>query len=820
MKSFDAASIETRMLEKLSQNPDWKAIVNDSVISAIVKAVSESNAEIARYTEYLYTESKWDTARNLSSITAQAGQLGYKPSRAKSSFGEIYISADPRIHLVGRQLYKNNFLGLATNLELIPNWATLTQDISFGSTVTITDSRGMSYIMTSSEPLANGKPYVKNYIMQGIQKIISIPIDVLRVISTRSKLDPYLYIPVKITDCENAGTPYSEPFFKVFVTYGTAENITAVEEYRVVSTLHLGTTADRDVEVFPDLYDNELVYLKFNTSPTRGKVISLSPGAGVRSVDIQYVETTGSEGNLTDIFEPFIITNITGYSNLTLYGLNLEAIVGGTDRETAYDIKSRAPTYYTETYTVANRESYEALIKRIDFDNKTYPDKVKVFPGLLEEEGITKSVTYVTLISSALEDKLSAPNSTFTYSDIEKKINYHLSRLKSPTDIIKFYPPNYIRIGIGVQCTAQRELVPNLIELKDSIKAAIESEYGARSTTLDFDRPIYESDIVSGVKMASTAILSVKTEFEAIQQLNWETATRIHPNVSSPIHTARLSFGFDPLFAGANYIKGFRDYRTGASYVLRFDILYKQLITSTLPSWHTSIFIKEDPTRTTPIFLHVSDKTDGTEIWGDPYYVSDDSQYPFNELTAGTIAELPDSYQFYYKKKIYSDDAFSQLISLDNLRLESALTDYTKTPGILSSFLIWFAGDHTPTGGLIGNGFIELDLSSIYSTLQRYAEQDVTLAGLLQAHPLANLRCDQSDTLFASFVTNVLSNYVDIYVSARPIDKDLIPSEDDIEQQSAVLYIDTRDENGTNILTENLSSDKKARFLSVEIDLV
>ena len=110
MKAFDSASIYQRYIDKLSQNPDWKAVIGDSVISAILKATSEVQAETARYAEHLFKETKWDTAQNTSSIVAAAGQLGYKPARKKSAFGDVYISADPRIHQVGRTIYRDHFL--------------------------------------------------------------------------------------------------------------------------------------------------------------------------------------------------------------------------------------------------------------------------------------------------------------------------------------------------------------------------------------------------------------------------------------------------------------------------------------------------------------------------------------------------------------------------------------------------------------------------------------------------------------------------------------------------------------------------------------
>ena len=802
MKQFDSVSINSRMLEILSQNPDWKAIVNDSVVASVLKTVAESNAELARYMEYLFKESKWDTAQNLSSVTAAAGQLGYRAARKKSAFGDIYISADPRIHLVGRTISKDDFL------ENRISWGALTSLVSFNSDVTIVDSQANSYIMTSRNELEANSAYVSNSIIQGTKKVISIPVGVARVVSTRSKLDPYLFIPVLIPNCENAGTASTQGFFRVFVTSGSS-----TEEYRVVDTHHLSSSEDRDVEVYADLYNSSLLYLKFNTSLVRGKALSLSEGSGVTSIDIHYIETAGAAGNLDRAFETFTISNLPGKANLNLYGINLEPITGGADEETAYDVKKNAPTYYMSTYTAATKDAYENLISKIDFGNGRYASKVRVFPGLFEDtkNKIARNVTYVTLLLEGLEDLASSSAST-PYEGIEKTINFYLSKLKAPTDTLKFSPPDYVGIGIGISCTADREQVENLSDLRLGIQNLLDNTYGARSTELDFGRAVFEADIVKSIKTYDASVLSVKTEIEAVTKLNWSTAVRMLPVAGSPLYTTRLNFSFSPLFLGSNYVKGFKDYRTGAAYVLRFDIMYKQALTSTMSAYHTSIFVQENSARKTTGFYAIKDIS-LTPIWDKDLISNADYHTSDPDYT-----ELDRAYQFYYKNKVYSDDAFERLVSAEALKTEAAITDYNTSPGALSSFFISYSGDADASDDKIGEGFIEFDITSIYATLQRYAEQDPILRNLLQEYPLANVKCNASGDLYQGFVNDVLATYVDIYVSARPVDTNLVPDTSDIAQNSVVLYVDSADDDSYTVT--NLASVKKERLLSVECELV
>lgn len=805
MKQFDSSSILSRMLTDLAANPNWKAIANDSVVAAVLKTCAERNAETARYMEQLFSESKWDTARNLSSITAAAGQLGYKPARKRSAAGEIYISADPALHLIGRRIFKNDFLN-----GYITNWGTLSTEINFNTDVSIVDSSGSSYILTSTAPLKAGASYTKNSIIQGVKKSVIVPADVARAIATRSKLDPYLFIPVSIENCEDGSTASTAPFFRVFVHYET----TSVE-YRVVDTLHLSQSEDNDVEVYADLYSSSLLYLKFNTSSIRGKPLNLSEGGGVVSIEIQYVESKGNAGNVTKVFEPFTITGLPDYPDMVLYGINFDSITGGADEEDASDIKAQAPLHYMTAYSAATKEAYENLIKKIDFGNKKYASKVHVFPGEIEDPDsrLVRNVTYVTLLLSSLED-LVASSSTTPYANIERILNLYLAKLKAPTDVLKFSPPNYIGMSIGVSLSAKRSEVDNLTTLRNSVRDMLDNDYGARSESLDFGRKIYEADIVSAIKQLQPAVQSVKTELEAVQRLDWSTVTRMQPVSTLPVHTVRMNFSFNPVFRGNTFIKGFRDYRTGASYVIRVDVMYRQALTSTLPAYHTSIFVAEDLSREKPAFFAIRDKTDTTPIWGEDYTRAD---YPMDNAEYAQLASI---YQFYYKKKLYDDDSFSATISTDSLRQEAVLTDYTKTPGCIDSFLISFTGDYNADDGQIGEGFFEFDITSVYGTLQKYAEQDPQLRTLLYQYPLANVKCDSATTMFNGFVQEVLANYVDIYVSVRPVDKDLVPEDTDQAQNSIVLYVDSADEDSTSAAMTNLTLDKKERLLSVECDLI
>lgn len=833
MKKFDSASIYDRYLDKLSQNSDWKAIVGDSVVSAILKASSEINAETARYAEHLYKESRWDTAQNSGSIISAAGLLGYKPSRKVSAAGDIYISEDPRIHLVGRSIFKDAFLSLNGTSPRITDWKKPTTDISFDKNMTIVDSKGNNFIITSLNhldsnvtsafELASGSAYVRNTIIQGVQKEIEIPVDIARTIATRSKLDPYVFIPVEIPSCENASSALTRSFFRVFTKLeSSGEEL----EYRVVDTLQLSSTGDRDVEVYGDLYDRAIIYLKFNSSSSRGQTLSLATGTGVESIIIRYIETLGSAGNISNSFERFTISNIAdAEEGKKLYGISLDPIVGGEDEESIYSIKINAPKYYMNSYTVATKEAYENIIKNISFNGET-ANKVRVYAttttGSVDE--IKQKITEVTMLLPSLED-LATSTEEDPYEEIEKTINYYLSELKSPTDIIKFSPPKYEGFGIGISCTATRADVDNLTELTSNIRQTLEDSYGSRSDQLDFFRNIYSSDIISSLKNGYPALKSISVDLEAVTKLNWNDAQRIKPvdGDNYPIRTIRIPFTFSSLFEGAlTSGEGFRDHRTGASYVMRFDIFYHKGSSSSLPPYHTSFFLQEDNNRVKNSFYYVRDTAENIPIWphsgeeGQPSVVSTGG-YPFaNE----DFSELENGYQFYFKNKYYSDTAFEELIDENASSINSLLSSTLQTPGALDSFILCWGNNEDPEEDDAGDGFFEFDIASFYQTLTVMANQDKDLREILNAFDYSILRCGAADEeVLGNFVKEVLSNYIDIYVSRRLVSDDLIFTDEE-KNNNVVFYVDTQDQLGADGYVSEESRSRRKRLLSVECDLV
>ena len=828
MQKFDSTSIYNKSLEKLQQNPNWRAVANNSVVSALLKSSAEVNSETARYAEYLFQESKWDTAKNQSSILAMANMLGYQPKRKVSARGKLYVSTDPRTHLVGKTLSAHTFENLDNGSIL--KWSKPITDLSIKPSCTIVDSKGNTYIATATTFNKNDF-YTTIEVMQGSRKSVFIDIDTIRDTATSSKLDPYLYIPVQIKNCENASNSMSKAFFRVYKTTSLdAGKTLSYQEYRVVDTMLLTSSSDYDVEVYNDIYNQDLFYLKFNNDTDRGTTLDISRNTSLAGIRIDYVESLGEQGNLLDLFENFTLTNVVSTdstrTSFTLYGVNCSAITGGADEEKVFEIKKNAPKYYINNYTAGTKEAYENTISNMDFNISIgssqlnlKPRRVQVHGGsITTQSGSTLPVTYVSFISANLEDLQDTAVSENAYASIEESLNYYLTRLKSPQDNLRFSPPSYTAFALGLTCKVAREEVDDLSELESNIRNLVDAAWGSNSDELDFSRNFFPSAITTDIMNTFPEVKAITTEVEAIKKLNLASGnvTRIEPKAPetpSDVSTKviHIPYSYSPVFLGDKATIGFKDHRVGSDYVMRIDVMYKkpvQMVTSN--NYHVSIFIPEVRANRVDPFYVLKD-TNQNKIWPEVFTPSTEH---YTELA--NAAKLGNSKQYYYRNKVYSDNDFQELIDESSQEYIPTISSHLVSPGAVDDYLIYFSSNYDETSSTIGNGWIELSFDPIYRMLSAFSMYSEDLRTRLAECPLAILKCGNDDVTdaFEAF-KSILNDYVDIYVSMRPIDNDLKISSTTTSEGNSVLYIDSFDTDTTSRNTNNLTADKRTRMISV-----
>lgn len=836
MINFDSTSIKERILERLRQDPNWKVIANHSVIEALIKSNAEALAETARYVEYLFKESKWDSAQNESSILSMANMIGYHPKRKKSAIGKIYVSDNPKIKLVGRTIPLSTFKNLdekgsslswnPSNDDYLISNSTLT---SLSSTWSITDESGNEYV-TLGGSLSKGDYYTPITIIQGSLKTVELTPSVIRSTATTSKIDPYLYIPAIIPSCENADDVSTKGFFSIKAIYEDGKS----QEYRIVDSLLFSSSSDYDVEVNNDPYSKDLFYFKFNNDPNRGNILNISISSSLTKLQINYLYTKGSAGNIQNLYNTFTLTNNnqSGTKN-TLYGINLEALSGGTEEENISDVKSNAPEYYLNSYSAGTKEAYENLISSLEISIEDYlqtfrPKKVQVYGSTeLTSNGYSKPITCVSFLDSQLEDIASTSNASSIYDKITNALNSYLGRLKSPQDTIVFKAPNYVTFAVGIEWSAEDSTTVDKNETTNEIRSVVENLWGSNSENLNFERSFYKSDLTA--KLSNTLGSDVHfgdIEVEAIKKLDWSLAERKDPqgvilgeNNNTRIHTCRIPFSFSNIFYGDKAVCGFKDYRGNANYVMRVDFMYKNPVGNS-NSYHTSLFIpgpgvSGNRTTSSDAFYVKNDLRDNTTIWN----TSNDSFFSSADYKNLSEAfQVDTSYQVDYKKKVYTDNDFKELLDNISSSKEKTLETYINRAGTVDSYLIYFSANYNKDSSSIGNGFLEITFDPIFNMLKNFSSYDVNLRSALASCNLSTLKCgsisNAGDT-FTEFI-DIVQDYVDIYVSMRPQDSDLTIGSDDLVSKNTVLYIDSYDSTLTSqSYISNLTNDKQSRMISV-----
>ena len=851
MMKFDADSINQRITYNLNEDPNWSPSLNNSVIASLIRHNSEADAEISRYGEYLFNESRWDTAQNRSSVVSLANMLGYQPKRKISGRGKLYVSLDPKIAYVGSTLTLETFQNLedpaSRNASIYNMWTRPQAPIKITPSCVIKDYRGVSYIVTSPIILEEGRCYASVDVVQGVRKTKFLNIQTIRKLATRSKLNKCLYIPVRIQNCEAAENIASRGLLNVYVQKKYGDE-TILDSYRVVDSLLLSSDGDQDVEFYNDPYNQEIFYLKFKDDPSRGGYVDISSNTSVSGIRIDYVESLGSQSNVSDLYKSFYIDNATvsgSSSKVRLYGINYTPIEGGQDEETVLQIKSNATKEYVKHYGVATKENYQKVIMNTSFPievngegQNLVPKKVQVYGGYEEKGNMKYPVTKVSFIGANLEDMVFGKDKNSVCDSISKSMNYALSRLKSPQDTIRFVPPVYTAFALGLTCTLKDSSDASSQLLSTEISDFIDSRWSPNSNDLDFERNFFKSEELSLIMQNFTNVKSISMEVEAVKKLDWFEAERMNPwknqleesTVNMDLkHTCRIPFSFSTVFKGAKTNgEGFKDYNVSAPYVMRIDFLWKTPKNmGGNVGLNRSLFIDSasvEGSRSKMKFFKLSEGQGQEYTWPE---VSDLIQsFDYNEL--GDADMLDTSYMVDFKKKVYSDSDYA-LLKKDILSGKVA-TRTSSSKGTIDNYLVYFSGDYTTESignDNIGAGWLEFSFSEIYNVLREYALYDPNVLTALNRCPLSLLECDTSNSeVFQKFV-DLASNYLDIYVCMRPNDDDLklqlttSSKESGFNGSNEVLYIDTYDApitdgGSTTAQTTNLTSEKRARFISVD----
>lgn len=604
MKRFDAEAIKARLMERMRVKEDWALLSEDGTVSALLDTFADSEAELARYMEYLLGEKKWTTAQNISSLNTQTGLIGRKSHRSKSATGYVVISHTDASGVNRLANYGQTFFNLddrsnydnitpdtvvtdVTRTQALVPW---THDVSYvvPKLTRFISAKGIEFISTETMAIRalrsgydtfagdatlrqnflasggwNGIKYLKIPVIQGIQKTYIFGN------AAGGKFETFL---LPIANCEDASNNISKSFLHIYVN-STPTVLANREEWVQVPNILLAGPFDKVYEVI-NLPDYSGVMFKFGNGIS-GQLLPANA-----QVSCEYLETEGSRGNIdkkyqiTSIIFPNGIELVdprTGNQTSFLSVTNTTPIFGGADEESESDLRVNAPTEYLKHYAIATTSAYEEQIRLY---SQIGLNKVKVFPG---SSASTLSVGNVSVTSSQNVLYITAISSNGTLIDDPENqfmipVTKAIGDLKAPSDMFAYIEPNFIRMRLNTIVHSDSPDISDE-ELKIVERQALTDKYSVYN--MNFKETFHNSEYIALAQ--SFPFVSHVTAFpEAVADVDIDEAglRKIETRGEFPTLYA-VKFSFDTIFAQNLYYQGFHNYKQGAPYLLRVDLKIK-----------------------------------------------------------------------------------------------------------------------------------------------------------------------------------------------------------------------------------------------------
>jgi hypothetical protein len=604
---------------------EWANILGVGTIGNLLDVISEGEAEIARYLEYLYQEKKWRNARNMSSLTHQADLIAYKRQLPKSAIGFVVVSHTDINGLSRLENFGVTYFDLdqtsdfdnlvqnttATYMEkdaLVPWTADINYSIPKGTV--FKDAKGTSYIaLQTVESRALKEPY-SNILSDPVKKadfiraggwngIKYLKIPVIQGEETEvqfgyAKGTRFESFTIDSITVENASNIVSEQFFKVKVLpqliVDGQVTIEAEEIWEKIENIRLAGPYDKVFEV--KIINNEnKVLIKFGDGITGQRLPFRA------KVTVNYLDTKGLNGNVENRFQVTQMILPPGHVQVDprnnvqsafLSCTNISSIMGGKDIENEDEIRVNAPPSYLKSYAIATKGSYYEQILRNSPVNLLH---CRIFQsGIydLESYGSTEEDFESNLDNNVLQEIVAAKNALLITAikangtKIDDPKNELIDPLikafedeSSPNDSFDYIEPNFVEIRPNVIINTIETLTEQ--EIMEQIRPEIINRYSIFNT--DFNQPYYKSDIIDIAQNASftkysSIFLEAKTQ-ASLRPIILSSKAESNACVKESSTLLAFKFQFDSIFAQNQLNAGFRNYRQKSPYLVRVDLLFK-----------------------------------------------------------------------------------------------------------------------------------------------------------------------------------------------------------------------------------------------------
>ncbi|MCF0126235.1 MAG: hypothetical protein HUJ68_10875 [Clostridia bacterium] len=526
MKRFDPVAGYDRYKKRVEKDLNLSQIAENGTIDSILKATSEVNAEIIRYLEYLYLETKFKNSRNLSSITHMTDLIGYKRQLPKSAIGYIIVSHTDQDGKNRLQNFGTSFFDLdapsdydelvkktnATNSEkaaLVP-W-TANEFYSIPEGTIFTTANGTKFIATETvesrslkEPFSvikkdaakykdfidaggwNGIKYLKVPVIQGEETSIELG---------EAEGTRFESFTIDTLNVENASNIISCKYFTITVKpqvkEGYEKDNTYTETWERIPNIKLADEYDKVFET-KILDDEGKLLIKFGDGIT-GKM--LPEGA---LITVNFLTTKGALGNvdlkyqITGMALPEGFQMVDPRTNAVssfLNCTNISPIMGGKDIESQTLIKENAPSSYLKSYTTGTKTAHlERIINEspvnllhcklftsavVDAESYGTTDDSSEYASCLDENyNVLQEITTdkKAMLISAL--RANGENIEDPESELLIPLRQVLDDYSSKSDSLEFIQPNKIEIRPNIIVTTsssklesdiRNELLPKIV---------------------------------------------------------------------------------------------------------------------------------------------------------------------------------------------------------------------------------------------------------------------------------------------------------------------------------------------------------------------
>lgn len=476
MKTFDADSIYNRLKSRLSKNPEWALVLGDAAIMRILNTIAEGSAENLRYVENLLNESKWEYARNITSLLTQSQYLGYSPQKKVSAQGTVLISHDSRLLTLGTTLFTE--ADLQSTLTFYSGG-----DISIPQGTSFSTPSGISLVSTEPMVYSNGSQYIRVPVIQG--RITSVTPSPL--LGNPSEI-------IAITDplIEDASNSISSKFL-------------------TVSARLPNTTSSIPLTRFDDIFlaDNqEAAYSVSVSKDLATTYITLGDGISGRifpegtQITVTYLQSLGLAGNIPS---QYFVNSIGLTPVIPLYTTNDSSIIGGADSDTVEDIRRKAPlSYASNIRSIVSIKDYQAAMQSLPYIGKSY-----VYSGtqINPKTAQLETAVYYTAITTEGKDA----NTTTFINDFTQIVEDRAS----PLDLLQYSSPNFLNLRYNL--TGLVPIAEDIATLKENLKNDLYSNFS--TVKQDFNTSFDTTKISSYINVNYPQITSTTSLTEAVVKM-------------------------------------------------------------------------------------------------------------------------------------------------------------------------------------------------------------------------------------------------------------------------------------------------------------